>query len=161
MQSSTWLQPCHPKALPLVRTSVTTLLHLPDFLHWKGTPFFLEWRETPFPMLLAVMVWNNIRILAMPTQLQAPPHHGYCKKLPLSLAETRIIVWEVKCSERAGCTDSEGPAGPWRVCSHRYGHLSHWTQKHSLPRRARPWDGWKMLVSDLAVRQELPHALTN
>lgn len=43
------------------------------------------------------MVLNKIRVLAMPTWLQALPPLTYCKNLALSLAEIRTLVQAKHC----------------------------------------------------------------
>lgn len=67
-------------------------LHPPRFPHDKKGILFPKGREgksLSLPWQWHEMVLNNIRTLAMPTQLQAPYPHGYCKKLTLSLTQTR------------------------------------------------------------------------
>lgn len=72
----------------------TFCAHHAWFPDQKETSFFLEER-VPFPCTWqwCKILPNSICVLAMPTQLQAPPPHRYYEKLTLYLAETRITFY--------------------------------------------------------------------
>lgn len=64
-------------------------LHFPHDQKGILFPKESERESLSLPWQCHEMVLNNIRTLAMPPQLQAPHPHGYCKKLTLSLTQTR------------------------------------------------------------------------
>lgn len=63
------------------------------FSSGKKCPYFQEARERfPHPWQWPKMVWNNVRLLAMPTGSQALLSHCCCEKLTMPVAENKTLV---------------------------------------------------------------------